>query len=194
MFRHFFQDFGSKCTCSRGGACENNQSLHTWSFLFEQREKNHSPIKTVGLISLTTSSNVFITLCSFAYQILWPSKLPSGRFFTSNPSISIIQMLSRACCSVQPSASIALTQRSAIPIAACRQMEQTLLRYGLRTSVSTFSVHGFIMLRVGSYRGSYIPPRRLGRQTYYPTSSSWLSSSRLKSRPPQPRPYLECHR
>lgn len=104
--------------------------LVPWSFLsfLEQRKQNRSPIKTVGLISLTTSINVFITLCSFAYQILCPSRLPSGRFFTSNPSISIIQILLRACCSVQPSASIALTQRSAIPIAACKQVEQTVLR------------------------------------------------------------------
>lgn len=78
----------------------------------------HSPIKTDGFISFTTSNNDFITLYFFAYQILWPSRLPSGRSLTSSPSISIIQILSRACCVLQPSTSIAFTQRLAIPIAA----------------------------------------------------------------------------
>lgn len=64
--------------------------------------------------------------------------------------MSIIQILSRACFSVQPSASIALTQRSAIPIAAYRVEYIFFTLYSLQLFVAraTVAVSRSIVARI----------------------------------------------
>ena len=110
-----------------------------------------------------------------------PSSFPSGLFLASSPSMSTIQILFLASCTDVPSACIAFTVKSAIPIAASpAPRKRNLLsdkrlfvirRDAKRPATATDAVPWMSSLNV-QYWSRYLSKKR--KALWFPKSSNYM--------------------